>query len=70
MICLSPILQVEDVPFDDIPNVIGNYDICVVKSMRLTSELISRAKRMKLIMQFGVGLEGFQLYLREVCMCI
>lgn len=64
--CLSLILQVEDVSFDDIPNVIENYDVCVVKNMRLTSKLISRAKRMKLIMQYGVGLEGVQLYAREV----
>ena len=40
------------------PDVIGNYDICVVKSMRLNAAVISRANRMKLIMQYGVGLEG------------
>lgn len=59
-------MQVDDVPFDDIPNVIGNYDVCVVKSMRLNSELISHAKRMKLIMQYGVGLEGVELLEYEV----
>ncbi|KAI5668170.1 hypothetical protein M9H77_18023 [Catharanthus roseus] len=56
-----PFIQVDDVPFDDIPSVIGNYDVCVVKSMRLNSELISHAKRMKLIMQYGVGLEGVDI---------
>lgn len=37
---------------------IKDYDICVVKNLRLNSDLISSAKRMKLIMQYGVGLEG------------
>ncbi|KAG9131487.1 hypothetical protein Leryth_015302 [Lithospermum erythrorhizon] len=54
-------IQVDDVPLDDVPNSIGNYDICVVKSMRLNSEIISHAKRMKLILQFGVGLEGVDI---------
>ncbi|KAL3513514.1 hypothetical protein ACH5RR_026231 [Cinchona calisaya] len=56
-----PFLKVDDVPFDNIDDVIGNYDLCVVKSMRLNAELISRAKRMKLIMQYGVGLEGIDI---------
>ena len=60
-------MQVDDVPFDSVPDVIGNYHLCVVKSMRLNSELISRAKRMKLIMQYGVGLEGVLLHLHEAC---
>ncbi|GFP81295.1 d-3-phosphoglycerate dehydrogenase [Phtheirospermum japonicum] len=53
-----PFVEVDDVPLDDVPDVIGNYDICVVKSMKLTSDIIARAKKMKLIMQFGVGIEG------------
>jgi phosphoglycerate dehydrogenase-like enzyme len=56
-----PYLQVDDVPFDDVPDVIGNYDICVVKSMRLTESIIARANKMKLIMQYGVGLEGIDI---------
>lgn len=56
-----PFIQVDDVPFTEIPSLIGNYDICVVKSMRLGAELISHAKRMKLIMQYGVGLEGVDI---------
>ena len=40
------------------PDIIANYDMCIVKSMRLDSNIISRANKMKLIMQFGVGLEG------------
>ncbi|KAM0057125.1 putative hydroxypyruvate reductase [Helianthus debilis subsp. tardiflorus] len=56
-----PLIQVDDLPFDSIPDLIGNYDICVVKSMRLSSDLIARATRMKLIMQYGVGLEGVDI---------
>lgn len=41
------------------PRVIGNYDICVVKNMPFKADLISRASRMKLLMQYGVGLEGY-----------
>ncbi|XP_043720111.1 hydroxypyruvate reductase isoform X2 [Telopea speciosissima] len=51
-------IQVDDVPLGDVPDVISNYHICVLKNRRLDSEVISRAKQMKLIMQFGVGLEG------------
>ncbi|GAB4844746.1 hypothetical protein Ancab_038136 [Ancistrocladus abbreviatus] len=53
-----PHIQVDVVPLDDVPTVIGNYHLCVVKMMKLDSDVISRAKQMKLIMQFGVGLEG------------
>ncbi|KAK9056456.1 hypothetical protein SSX86_023817 [Deinandra increscens subsp. villosa] len=53
-----PFVQVDVLPFDCIPDLIGNYDICVVKSMRLNSDVIAHATRMKLIMQYGVGLEG------------
>ncbi|XAR69403.1 Hydroxypyruvate reductase [Bertholletia excelsa] len=56
-----PFIKVDDVPLDDVPGVIGNYDICILKSMRLTEDLISHAKRMKLIMQYGVGLEGVDI---------
>lgn len=56
-----PSIQVDDLPFATIPDLIGNYDICVVKSMRLNSDVIARATRMKLIMQYGVGLEGIDI---------
>ncbi|CAL5440149.1 unnamed protein product [Camellia sinensis] len=56
-----PFIKVDDVPFDDVPNVIGNYDICIVKSMWLDANVISHATRMKLIMQYGVGLEGVDI---------
>ncbi|CAI9114794.1 OLC1v1015596C1 [Oldenlandia corymbosa var. corymbosa] len=56
-----PFIKVDDVPFVDVPSVIKNYDICVPKNMRLNSEIISQAKRLKLILQFGVGLEGIDI---------
>uniref|UniRef100_A0A161ZYK9 D-isomer specific 2-hydroxyacid dehydrogenase catalytic domain-containing protein n=1 Tax=Daucus carota subsp. sativus TaxID=79200 RepID=A0A161ZYK9_DAUCS len=37
-----PLIQVDSVPLDDVARVIGNYDMCVVKSMRLNSTIISR----------------------------
>lgn len=52
------IFQVGEAHLDDVPNVIGNYHICVVKNRRIDSKVIARAKEMKLIMQYGVGLEG------------
>ncbi|GLT82046.1 hypothetical protein SLE2022_004600 [Rubroshorea leprosula] len=53
-----PFIQVDDVPLDAVPDVIKNYHICVMKNMRLDSNVISHANQMKLILQFGVGLEG------------
>ncbi|XP_058090144.1 uncharacterized protein LOC131236753 isoform X2 [Magnolia sinica] len=53
-----PYIQVDDVPLDDVPDVIGKYHVCVVKNRRLDSKVIARANQMKLIMQYGVGLEG------------
>ncbi|KAF5936252.1 hypothetical protein HYC85_027381 [Camellia sinensis] len=42
--------MVDDVPFDDVPNIIGNYDICIVKSMRLdaNNEMQIAVKQKKL----------------------
>ncbi|XP_021278340.1 uncharacterized protein LOC110412179 isoform X2 [Herrania umbratica] len=56
-----PYIQVDDVPLKDVPDHIGNYHLCVVKNMRLDSNVLSRANQMKLIMQFGVGLEGVDI---------
>lgn len=53
-----PYIQVDDVSLDSVPDVIADYQICVVKNRCLDAEVISRASKMKLIMQFGVGLEG------------
>lgn len=35
--------------------------MCIPRMTRLDSEIISSAKQMKLIVQFGVGLEGISL---------
>lgn len=40
------------------PNSIAKYHMCIVKNMKLDSNIISRATEMNLIMQYGVGLEG------------
>ncbi|XP_006390689.2 uncharacterized protein LOC18009464, partial [Eutrema salsugineum] len=56
-----PFIQVDVVPLGDVPEVIKNYHICVVKSMQLDSNVISRATKMKIIMQYGVGLEGVDI---------
>ncbi|KAE8688718.1 D-isomer specific 2-hydroxyacid dehydrogenase family protein isoform 4 [Hibiscus syriacus] len=53
-----PFIQVDDLPLEQVTDHIGNYDLCVAKNMRFDSNVLSRAKKMKLIMQFGVGLEG------------
>uniref|UniRef100_A0A1D1XYF7 Glyoxylate reductase n=1 Tax=Anthurium amnicola TaxID=1678845 RepID=A0A1D1XYF7_9ARAE len=53
-----PYIQVDEAPLEAVPDVICDYHICVVKNRRLDSQVIARANQMKLIMQFGVGLEG------------
>uniref|UniRef100_A0A2P2JRJ9 Uncharacterized protein n=1 Tax=Rhizophora mucronata TaxID=61149 RepID=A0A2P2JRJ9_RHIMU len=57
-----PFIQVDAVPLGDVPDVIGNYHICVAKNMKLDSRIISCASQMKLIVQFGVGLEGVDVH--------
>ncbi|KAK9280408.1 hypothetical protein L1049_014097 [Liquidambar formosana] len=59
--------EVDDVPLGDVPDVIANYHICIVKSMKLDSNIISRANQMKLIMQYGVGLEGVDIDAATKC---
>ncbi|KAJ0960801.1 hypothetical protein J5N97_001302 [Dioscorea zingiberensis] len=56
-----PFIKVDVVARDDVPNVIDKYPVCVVKMCQLNSEVIARATQMKLIMQFGVGLEGVNI---------
>ncbi|KAJ6848378.1 uncharacterized protein M6B38_274015 [Iris pallida] len=56
-----PYIQVDDVAHEEVPNVIGKYDLCVVKACRLDADLIAKAVQMKLIMQYGVGLEGVDI---------
>ncbi|KAI9101477.1 hypothetical protein K1719_023959 [Acacia pycnantha] len=54
-------IKVDVLPLDDVPKAIGDYHMCILKSMRLDSNIISRAVNMKLIMQYGVGLEGVDI---------
>ncbi|WMV34779.1 hypothetical protein MTR67_028164 [Solanum verrucosum] len=53
--------MIDDVPLENVSAMIGDYDICVVKNFEMNSDVISRAKNMKLIMQFGVGLDGVDI---------
>ena len=49
------VLQVDD---KDLPEEIRHADVLIPFMTRISNELISRAIQLKLIMQFGVGLEG------------
>jgi phosphoglycerate dehydrogenase-like enzyme len=51
-------LQVDEVGLEQVPDVIQKYHICVVKNRRIDSDIIAKATQMKIIMQYGVGLEG------------
>ncbi|XP_028755573.1 uncharacterized protein LOC114714948 isoform X2 [Neltuma alba] len=54
-------IKVDVLPLDDVPKAIADYHMCIVKSMRLDSNIISRAVNMRLVMQYGVGLEGVDI---------
>ncbi|XP_048591788.1 hydroxypyruvate reductase isoform X2 [Brassica napus] len=56
-----PFIQADVAHFRDVPEVIKNYHICVTLLMQMDSFVISRATNMKLIMQFGVGLDGVDI---------
>ncbi|KAJ1288810.1 hypothetical protein BS78_02G116600 [Paspalum vaginatum] len=53
-----PFIEVDEVGLEKVPDVIHDYHICVVKSRRINSDVIAKATHMKIIMQYGVGLEG------------
>ncbi|XP_051192155.1 uncharacterized protein [Lolium perenne] len=56
-----PFIQVDEVGLEQVPDVIHNYHICVVKNKRIDSDIIAKATKMKIIMQYGVGLEGVDI---------
>ncbi|VAI16537.1 unnamed protein product [Triticum turgidum subsp. durum] len=56
-----PFIQVDEVGLDHVPDVIQNYHICVVKNKCIDSDIIAKATKMKIIMQYGVGLEGVDI---------
>ncbi|PAN10091.1 hypothetical protein PAHAL_2G071400 [Panicum hallii] len=53
-----PFVEVDEVGLEQVPDVIQKYHICVVKNRRIDSDIIAKATQMKIIMQYGVGLEG------------
>lgn len=55
---MNALSQVDEVGLEEVPDVIQNYHLCVVKNRRLDSDIIAKASQMKIIMQYGVGLEG------------
>ncbi|KAI5071822.1 hypothetical protein GOP47_0014073 [Adiantum capillus-veneris] len=56
-----PYVQVDALAHEEVPLRIEDYDLCVVRMMRFDSSVIARAKKLKLLMQFGVGLEGVDI---------
>ncbi|KAJ7532246.1 hypothetical protein O6H91_14G079600 [Diphasiastrum complanatum] len=56
-----PHVQVDELSLEDVVDNIYKYDICVVRKMKFDESAISRATKMKLIAQFGVGLEGVDI---------
>ncbi|PUZ66564.1 hypothetical protein GQ55_3G325800 [Panicum hallii var. hallii] len=56
-----PFIQVDEVGLEQVPDVIQNYHICIVRNRRIDSDIIARATQMKIIMQNGVGLEGVDI---------
>ncbi|THU62877.1 hypothetical protein C4D60_Mb01t09780 [Musa balbisiana] len=62
-----PFIKVDEVALDEVPNVIHRYHICVVKNRRFDATVIDKAVQMKLIMQFGVGLEGVDIEAASRC---
>ncbi|WCJ44171.1 D-3-phosphoglycerate dehydrogenase [Euphorbia peplus] len=56
-----PFIQADYVPHNEVPDFIENYDIYITNTMTIDSTIISRASRMKLLMPFGVGLDGVDI---------
>ncbi|XP_066168193.1 uncharacterized protein [Oryza sativa Japonica Group] len=53
-----PFIQVDEVGLEEVPDVIQNYHLCIVKNRLIDSDIIAKASQMKVIMQYGVGIEG------------
>lgn len=45
-------------PREEVIDRIADYDICIPAMGRIDAPVIARAKRLQLIVQFGVGLDG------------
>lgn len=50
--------QLDSLADEEVPDRIAEYDICVPRMSRIDATVIACAKRLQLIVQFGVGLEG------------
>nr|AER41626.1 erythronate-4-phosphate+dehydrogenase+domain+containing+protein [Oryza glumipatula] len=51
-------ILVDEVGLEEVPDVIQNYHLCIVKNRLIDSDIIAKASQMKVIMQYGVGIEG------------
>nr|XP_025882623.1 uncharacterized protein LOC107276342 [Oryza sativa Japonica Group] len=58
LITLECTFQVDEVGLEEVPDVIQNYHLCIVKNRLIDSDIIAKASQMKVIMQYGVGIEG------------
>ncbi|RLN35946.1 hypothetical protein C2845_PM03G23310 [Panicum miliaceum] len=53
-----PFIEVDEVGLEQVPDVIQNYHICVVKNRRIDSDIVAKATQMKIIMQYGVDVNA------------
>lgn len=56
-----PHVQLDVCPREQVPEKISGYDMCVVRMSQLSASVLANAKRLKFILQFGVGLEGVDI---------
>uniref|UniRef100_I1Q9M0 Uncharacterized protein n=1 Tax=Oryza glaberrima TaxID=4538 RepID=I1Q9M0_ORYGL len=54
-------ILVDEVGLEEVPDVIQNYHLCIVKNRLIDSDIIAKASQMKVIMQYGVGIEGIDV---------
>lgn len=57
----DPDIEAHFVPREEIPERVGEFGVLVPRMARIDAATIARAKRLRLIVQFGVGLEGVDL---------
>ncbi|KAL3698596.1 hypothetical protein R1sor_012672 [Riccia sorocarpa] len=56
-----PQIQLECLPEDEIREKIHEFDMCVCRMSKFGRDILSRAAKLKLITQFGMGLEGVDI---------
>eukprot|EP00897_Mesotaenium_endlicherianum_P003006 jgi/Mesen1/2733/ME000169S01906 len=57
----DPSIHVAFFPREQVPQEIGEYEVVVPRMTRLDAATLARAKKLRLIVQFGVGLEGVDI---------